>query len=244
MHRSVLRSLRMHVGKAPKFSEWRGVLRSAFAEIEAIKDESALPPLLPGTPEMRPRGHAAVTILWVPSLQGDSVDLVVFRKNAKLRHHASQLAFPGGKKDPEDASFLDCALRELHEELGVEASQVEMLRALDHSFLSFGSFLRVSAFVGISECRDFAIDPKEVQHVVRIPLAHVLSDEHYDPRGKMGMWRGPQWIADDDGPLWGFSARVLAEFCLELDRSLIRNDQSANAPRFKVSSDPCVQSQL
>lgn len=47
-----------------------------------------------------------------------------------LRHHAREIAFPGGKPEPEDASLADAALRETEEELGIPRSQLRFIAAL------------------------------------------------------------------------------------------------------------------
>lgn len=52
------------------------------------------------------------------------------KRPAGSRHHSGEIAFPGGKPDPDDASLLDTALRELDEELGIPRRQVSVLGAL------------------------------------------------------------------------------------------------------------------
>jgi 8-oxo-dGTP pyrophosphatase MutT (NUDIX family) len=60
------------------------------------------------------------------------------KRPTSMRSHAGQIAFPGGKSDPSDESLRATALREAHEELGIEPACVDVLGALDevHTFVS------------------------------------------------------------------------------------------------------------
>jgi len=62
----------------------------------------------------------------------------LMKRPTSMRSHAGQIAFPGGKSDPSDESLRATALREAHEELGIDPASVDVLGALDevHTFVS------------------------------------------------------------------------------------------------------------
>ncbi|MEZ4310190.1 MAG: CoA pyrophosphatase [Polyangiaceae bacterium] len=60
--------------------------------------------------------------------QGD-VRVWLLRRPADLRSHAGQVALPGGKTDPTDATPVETALREAEEEIGLPRTSVEVLRS-------------------------------------------------------------------------------------------------------------------
>jgi 8-oxo-dGTP pyrophosphatase MutT (NUDIX family) len=62
---------------------------------------------------------------------GDAIHLLFIRRAADLAHHRGQIAFPGGRQEPSDASFVDTALREAHEEIGLRPNDVRVLGTLD-----------------------------------------------------------------------------------------------------------------
>jgi 8-oxo-dGTP pyrophosphatase MutT (NUDIX family) len=73
-----------------------------------------------------PRLRAASVL--VPLVErGAELRLILTRRAALLKHHPGQVAFPGGKQDPTDATPLDAALREAHEEIGLAPGAVEVL---------------------------------------------------------------------------------------------------------------------
>src|SRR5919204_4416111 len=59
------------------------------------------------------------------------VRVILTRRNAALRVHSGQIAFPGGKIEAQDASPAAAALREAHEEIGLDAARIEPLGYLD-----------------------------------------------------------------------------------------------------------------
>src|SRR5262249_13254177 len=106
-------------------------------------------------PEVELRESAVL----VPFLVREEEPRLVFTvRPAYLRRHAGQVAFPGGARDPEDATPLHTALRELREELGVPERSVEVLGALDE--IPTTSEFRVVPYVGVLK-PDVTLRPDE-----------------------------------------------------------------------------------
>ncbi len=86
-----------------------------------------------------------------------------------MRRHSGQVAFPGGKMDPEDASLVDTALREAEEEIGLPRSSVEVLGALDDLVTGTG-FIITPQVAWLTEPFEPTPNPAEVARVFRAPL--------------------------------------------------------------------------
>jgi len=78
------------------------------------------------------RPDKTVAAVLVPLLDvDDEPHLLYTRRSAALPSHRGQVAFPGGRRHPEDADLVATALREAHEEVGLEPSRVRVLGVLD-----------------------------------------------------------------------------------------------------------------
>ena len=92
-----------------------------------------------------PYRRAAVLVPVVARKSGRAI--VLTQRAAHLRDHSGQVALPGGKIDPTDASPLAAALREAEEEVGLSSLHVRMLGYLD-PYLSGTGFL-VAPVIGL-----------------------------------------------------------------------------------------------
>ena len=127
-----------------------------------------------------------------------------------MKHHPGQIAFPGGKVDPTDASAEAAALREAQEEIGLNRDKVEIIASLPtHETVTSFS---ITPFIGlIRDDFDPIPEPGEVEEVFSVPLSHVLDPNRYaiERRRWLGQWRS--YYAVPYGPyyIWGATARIL-----------------------------------
>ncbi len=146
--------------------------------------------------------------------------VVLTRRSTRLRRHRGEVAFPGGGLD-EGESPLGAALREAHEEVRLEPSEVEVIAWL-RPIVTFASGSMISPFVGALGARPtLRAQPEEVDRVFDVSLRELLDDGVF----REEQWRRPSPRASDDGyipiyffevadeTVWGATARILTELC-------------------------------
>ena len=107
-------------------------------------------------------------------------DLVLIRRTKRANDkHSGEMSFPGGKFDPSlDVSYLDTALRELNEELGIPRKNLKILGALDDHLTPKGFI--ITAFIGtIDEGQEFIKQDGEVEEIVKIPVTFFANKNNY-----------------------------------------------------------------
>ncbi len=134
---------------------------------------------------------------------GGEVHVWLVRRPTSMRSHAGQVAFPGGKHDPQDESLLATALREAEEELGIDPSQVDVLGSLDDVLTITG--FTVSPWVGwLAPGVNLRPNASEVARAFAAPLRAFLAP----PSGVLP-WRG--WTVEGE-LVWGATAAMVSGF--------------------------------
>jgi NTP pyrophosphohydrolases including oxidative damage repair enzymes len=127
--------------------------------------------------------------------------------------HGGQIAFPGGKRDPEDETMLDTALREVREELGLDVPKHDILAELPMEQTRTTGY-RVFPFVArISVPDRWQIAEREIAELIDVKLSDLIRPGAHD---KM-IDRFPTWTKAEQVSyyqigqhrLWGLSYRIL-----------------------------------
>lgn len=143
--------------------------------------------------------------------------LLLTRRSAHLRHHAGQIAFPGGRIDPDDAGPVAAALREANEEIALPPERVTIVGTTDLYETGTGySITPVLAVV--PPALALVANPGEVAEVFEVSLAHVLDPANHQRR--TGEWQGRERrfyvIAADGREIWGATAAMLVNLSRRL----------------------------
>lgn len=152
----------------------------------------------------------------------EGADHIVFQQRTHgVRHHKGEISFPGGARDPEDATLLDTALRETHEEIGVHPDLVEVYGQLDDT-ATFGSNYLIRPFVGAAPAATaltFVEAEREVRELLHVPVEHLLSEEArtWKVAERDGVAETSPAYAFEDNVIWGATARMLGQFLELLD---------------------------
>lgn len=154
---------------------------------------------------------AAVLLPLIPQTEGDSILFTL--RSQKLRHHRGQISFPGGKKDATDESLQYTALRETHEEIGIQAEQIHVLGALP-SFATHTGFY-IYPFVGrLPWPVNFVPETAEIDEVFQVPVKHLRNPDiyHVEWRKVKGQNYPVHFYEYKHYTIWGITAHILHDF--------------------------------
>jgi 8-oxo-dGTP pyrophosphatase MutT (NUDIX family) len=158
----------------------------------------------------------------VPFVLGPGPGVLLTKRTAHLNSHAGQIAFPGGRIDPGDASAEAAALREAHEEVSLDPGLVEVVGRLEDYVTGTG--YRVTPVVGLLpvgvplEGLGLLPSPDEVELVFELKLSVLL--DRAAPQRKRAMLRGRSrefWVwPHAEHYIWGATAAILVNLAARL----------------------------
>ena len=161
------------------------------------------------TPEILAGARAAAVLVGLVVRDG-AVNVLLTQRTADLRTHAGQIAFPGGKMDPEDASPAATALREAEEEIGLPPRQVAVLGYLG-AYLTRTGFRIIPVIARVDPPFDLVLNPREVCEAFEVPFGFLMSGANHllKQREWMGTQRSFYAIEHGERTIWGVTAGIL-----------------------------------
>lgn len=149
----------------------------------------------------------------IPIVATPEPTLIFTVRTETLAHHKGQISFPGGSIDEADADEIAAALREAHEEIGLDPTAVEVLGELD-AFPTFVTGFVVTPVIGWLESAP-VLDPNphEVAAVLHVPLAQLNEEIRSEPgfSHRDRSYPTEAWVWNDN-VIWGVTARIIRSF--------------------------------
>jgi 8-oxo-dGTP pyrophosphatase MutT (NUDIX family) len=146
----------------------------------------------------------------IPVVERESPTVLLTQRTPDLSSHSGQIAFPGGRIDPTDDSPLAAALREAHEEIGLESGFVDPIGYLD-LYLTFSGYRILPVLARVSPDYRMTINPSEVADAFEVPLEFLMHPDNHQllQRDWKGVQRKYFAMPFGDRYIWGVTAGIL-----------------------------------
>ena len=155
----------------------------------------------------------------VPIITGPHGGILLTKRTDTLRRHSGQVSFPGGRIDPADASPEAAALRETHEEIGLDAHSIELIGRL-RDYVT-GTGFKITPILGlIQPGYRTTLAPAEVAEAFELPMTTLLNPNA--PQRHSADYKGRQrhyWVwPHQTHHIWGATAAILVHLAHRLRR--------------------------
>lgn len=185
--------------------------KSLRADPPATRDGPSDYDLNPGLDREFPRAEVPrPAAVLVPVIARATLTMLFTQRADALPSHSGQIAFPGGKVEPDDRDVVETAQREAEEEIGLNRSLTKPLGYLD-PYLT-GTGFRIIPVVALVEPRfELKLDPSEVTAAFEVPLDFLMNAENHQRHSRTfrGQERFYHAMPYEDHYIWGATAGIL-----------------------------------
>ena len=152
----------------------------------------------------------------IPLYEEDNeVHMILTRRSKMMRHHTSEISFPGGNSEPEDTDEWSTAIREAYEEINLDPGLPKKIGTLE-SFITVGSKSFVTPVVATLEGRpELKANPYEVEKILHVPLTELLLPEVYHEEVwelRNGEQRNIHFFELIGDTVWGATGSMIKQF--------------------------------
>lgn len=157
------------------------------------------------------KGHYTAAAVLIPFIPGPTgLEVLLTERAHHLRHHPGQISFPGGRQETTDSSLENTALRESHEEIGLDAKKVQLLGRLGDYYTVSG--YQVTPVIGIiEEAFQPRLDQEEVCRLLSVPLDFLMTRKNFTLQETLydNEVRHYYSATYDNNVIWGVTAGII-----------------------------------
>lgn len=168
-------------------------------------DDTLNPGMLPADLQLRD----AAVLMPVVAREGRPTMLLT-QRTSHLTAHAGQIAFPGGKIEPFDATPAAAALREAQEEIGLDPARVETLGYLA-PYLTRTGFRIIPVLGRVDPDHTLKLNHQEVEEAFEVPLDFLMAPANHR-RGTRVLLGAPRYFYEmpfEERYIWGVTAGII-----------------------------------
>ncbi|MFM8902536.1 MAG: NUDIX hydrolase [Actinomycetota bacterium] len=188
---------------------WLNLDTSALQSLVAV--EAAVRAFVPDQNLRRPAAEARPSAVLVGLFESQrGVEAILTRRSQAMKNHRGEISFPGGRLES-DETVVDAALRETHEEIGVDPSLASVVGELNSMATVVSKSHIVPIVATYSSPPELRLSSGEVDRVFSVPLSELVRKDTYSQE---------HWSFDDrefqmnffyldDETIWGATARIL-----------------------------------
>jgi len=170
-----------------------------------------------GQPPAAPTGPVDAAVLVPLFERGGAVRAVLTRRRDDLRRHAGEMSFPGGRRDADDESFEHTALREAHEEIGLERRAARVFGELPSVSTFVTGYVIHPVLAAIEPPRMWRPQPREVAAVLELELDAIRAGAGFVELERRGISFSTACYRVDGHVIWGATARILDHLFARID---------------------------
>jgi 8-oxo-dGTP pyrophosphatase MutT (NUDIX family) len=158
-------------------------------------------------------GKAGVLILLFH--RGNDLSTVLIKRTEYPGPHSGQISFPGGKSDIGDESGIHTALREAHEETGLDIANIDILGTLTPLYIPVSDLEVLPVVAYTCTMPDFRINAREVEYLIITHLKDLLPGNQKKITKTIivqdQLIRAPGYLIMKEY-VWGATAMIMSEF--------------------------------
>jgi len=151
-----------------------------------------------------------------PVVAREGTHLLFTKRADHLGEHPGQMSFPGGGREPGDATLRETALREAREEIGLRPTEADVIGRLDDIYTV--SSYAVRPFVARVPDRAYEPDEREVAEIAVLPVPGLIDPANYESERRTHPEFGDvrvHFFRVSGYTVWGATAKILVQL-LEL----------------------------
>jgi len=193
---------------------WHNLDTSALNSLEVVS--SAVRAFQPDQSLRQPLENARPSAVLVGLFESSNgVEAILTRRSQELTNHRGEISFPGGRLDRNE-TVIEAALRETHEEIGIEPSTAKVIGELNSMSTVVSNSHIVPIVASFQTVPSFRAANREVDRVFSVPLCELVREDTYSQEHWVFSDRELQvnFFYLDDETIWGATARVLFQIVM------------------------------